>query len=147
MSQTEVDRLLADIQANPQILDALPGLGDAAGIIAYANAHGYAITAADVQAYLDAHPEGEATDATLTGASAARKHHSAVASHSKVAVGIAAAGGAIGAVVNAAVGAAAIDVATAAAVDGLISTALAAAAAVGVAGAAATTTVTVAAVA
>ncbi|MEA1672590.1 Nif11 family protein [Nitrospirillum sp. BR 11163] len=88
MSQTEVDRLLADIQANPRILEALPGLGDAAGIVAYANAHGYAITTVDVQAYLDAHPQGEATDAALTGASAARKHHNAVTAHGQVVVGI-----------------------------------------------------------
>ncbi|MDZ5650733.1 Nif11 family protein [Nitrospirillum sp. BR 11828] len=137
MSQAEVDRLLADIQTNPQILEALPGLGDAAGIVAYANAHGYAITSTDVQAYLEAHPQGEATDAALTGASAARKHHNAVTSHGQVAVGItnaAAVGGtvAIG-------GAAASEVVAAAAVGSVAAINIA-----GIAAATATTAIGVA---
>ncbi len=66
MSQADIERFVADLQTNPDLLaEVTKSAGDIASIVEIANGKGYEVSLDEAKAYINAQAKGELSDEQL----------------------------------------------------------------------------------
>lgn len=76
MSQADVERFVADLKANPDLLaEVKEGAGGVASIVEIAKGKGYDITLEEAKAYIQAQAGSELSDEQLDSVAGGKGHH------------------------------------------------------------------------
>jgi predicted ribosomally synthesized peptide with nif11-like leader len=77
MSQSEVERFVADLKSDASLREALKGsAAGVASVVAFAQARGYDIGADEARQYIQAQSSNDLTDAELDHVAGGKGHHS-----------------------------------------------------------------------
>ena len=76
MSQADIERFVADLKSNPELLaEVKQQAGGLGSVVAFAKSKGYDVTAAEAKAYVNAQAGKDLSDAQLDAVAGGKGHH------------------------------------------------------------------------